>query len=164
MPSVIRAASRPSSNVEQENSPVKGTRQPRPSEVRAVAKKRADYAAAECEAAAWEDFANEAPELPSLLDEYRKCADQIKTLEARKKEIAPEIEAAVIIGGKKALTCGSFRVTRVEVAGRKSIAPERVVEKAAAAGMDAEQITDMLQYATGPAPGHSYPLVSRIEE
>lgn len=128
-----------------------------------MAKKKSDYVAAECESSTWEDFADEVPDLPALLEEFRGLQDEIKALESRKKGLAPQIEAAVVLGGKKALTCGGFRVTRVEVAGRKNIAPERLVEKAAMY-MDAEQITDMMEYATVQAPGYSYPLVARIEE
>ena len=128
-----------------------------------MAKKRAAEAEEEQVSVNWEDFADELPDLPALMREFREIGDDIKALETRKKEIAPEIEAAVVIGGGKSLVCGELKVTRVEVGGRKSVSPERVVEKAASYGLNAEQITDMLEYATVQAPGYSYPLVSRVE-
>lgn len=122
----------------------------------------AKKAAAEQEIANWEDMADDLPDLPDLVKEFREISDQAGAIEKRKKELSPEIEAAVILGGKKVLTCGSFKVTRVEVAGAKKIAPERVVEKAAAFGLTADQIVELLQYATVEAPGYSYPLVARM--
>ena len=128
-----------------------------------MAKKRNDEAA-DAVVANWEDFADELPELPELVKEFRDIGDKIKHLESRKKELAPAIEAAVLVGGEGGLVCGSFKITRVAVEGRKSVAPERVVEKAAHYGLNAEQITEMMEYATVRAPGYSYPLVTRIGE
>ena len=125
-------------------------------------KKRAKEEVA-AETSNWEDYSNELPDLPALVEEYKEISDNIKALEGRKKELSPEIEAAIITGGKKAMACGAFRLTHVKVEGRKSVAPERVVEKAAEYGLNAEQITDMLEYATVQGPGYSYPLVSRVE-
>ena len=138
---------------------MKGIRQPRPSEVRAMAKKQA----AEQEIANWEDLADELPDLPAVVEEFRNVADQITTLEKRKKELAPILEAAVIASGMKALACGSLKIQRIEVEGRKSIAPERVAEKASGMGLDADQIDELLEYSTVQALDYSYPLVTRVK-
>ena len=111
----------------------------------------------------WEDLADDLPDLPAAVEEFRGIADQIAALEKRKKELAPVLEAAVITGGKAALMCGSLKIQRIEVAGRRSIAPERVVERASGMGLDADQITDLLEYSTVQAPGYSYPLVTRVK-
>lgn len=139
-----------------------GLRKQRPMERRAVAKKKA--AEQDPEVAHWEDFADELPDLPSVVAEFREIADDIKVLESRKKELAPVIEAAVVVGGLKGLTCGGYKIVQVSVEGRKQVAPERIVEKAAGYGLSAEQITEMLEYATVRAPGYTYPLVTRTEE
>jgi len=139
-------------------------REIRRGEARIMAKKRAAEAETADNTANWEDFADELPDLPALLEEFREIGDRVKKDEARKKELAPGIEAAVIVGGKKSLACGGFRATRVEVEGRKSVSPERVVEKAVTFGLSPVQITELLEYSTVQAPGYSYPLVSRVEE
>ena len=138
---------------------MKGIRQPRPMEVRAMAKKQA----AEQEIANWEDLADELPDLPAAVEEFRKLADEINALEKRKKVLAPVLEAAVIAGGKPSLACGSLKIQRIVVEGRKSIAPELIVEKACGFGLDAAQITELLEYSTIQAAGYSYPLVTRVK-
>lgn len=119
--------------------------------------------AAEQEIANWEDLADELPDLPAAVEEFRNVADQITTLEKRKKELAPILEAAVITSGMKALACGSLKIQRIEVEGKTKIAPELIVEKACSLGLDADQITELLEYSTVQLPGYSYPLVTRTK-
>lgn len=119
--------------------------------------------AAEQEIANWEDLADELPDLPATVQEFRAISDQISALDKRKKELAPILEAAVIAGGCTALACGSLKIQRIEVAGKTKIAPELIVEKACGLGLDAEQITDLLEYSTIQLPGYSYPLVTRVK-
>lgn len=119
--------------------------------------------ATEQEVANWEDLADELPDLPAAVEEFRTLADQINVLEKRKKELAPILEAAVITSGKAALACGSLKIQRIEVVGTTKIAPELIVEKACGLGLDAEQITELLEYSTIQLPDYSYPLVTRVK-
>lgn len=113
------------------------------------------------EIANWEDIASELPDIPPLVEEFKELKEMIALGEERCKEIAPQLEAAVITGGKKSLACGNYKVTQVSHPGQVRILPERIVEKAAAAGMTADAIVDMMQFATEKKP-YTYPLVTRI--
>lgn len=110
----------------------------------------------------WEDVADEMPDIPDLVKEYREILDDIGVLEDRKKQIAPQLEAACIMGGKKSLACGGFKITRVEQT-RSNVKPERVIEKACGLGLTASQATELLEYATVSSTS-SYPLVTRVTE
>lgn len=115
------------------------------------------------EAANWEDIASEVPDAPELAEEFRGLKDDIKVMEERCAEIAPQIEAAVMIGGKSALICGEFRITQVEHPGNAKFLPERLVEKLASFNLTADQILDAMTCCVEKKP-YTYPLVARITE
>jgi hypothetical protein len=129
---------------------MKGERYARPSEERELAKRQQQID----DTANWEDIADEMPDTPTLAAEYRDILDRIKELEKRKDELKPQLEAAVIIGGKKALAAGSYRITRVE-SNRKSLSAEKLVEK----GVTIEILAECIIITTS-----SYPLVTRVKE
>ena len=136
---------------------MKGERTTKPVEMDALSKKAKE----EADVAHWEDIASDLPDFPSLAEEYRELKDDIKVMEDRCKEIQPELEAAVMIGGKKALAAGDIKVTRVSHPGQAKFVPERVVEKGIEFGLTPEQVTELLEYIVTRVP-YTYPLVSRV--
>lgn len=130
-----------------------------------MAKKRAAEEYAKKESANWEDIAADLADtdIPALAKEYRDILDTDAKNKARKEEISPELEIAVLTGGKEALSISivGLRVTRVEAQGQQYVDPARIVEKGTSFGLTAEQITELLEYATRRRPSYSYPLVTR---
>ena len=131
---------------------MKGERYARRGEKLAMAKRQQQID----EIANWEDIADEMPDLPDLVREFRDIQDKINELEARKKELSPILVAATIIGGKKQLACGHYKVNRISNPGHDAIVPEKLVEK----GVD----LDVIAYATKKVGASEYPLVTIIEE
>jgi len=112
----------------------------------------------------WEDIAEECPEFKELAEEYADNRETIKLLEARNKdELAPQLEAAVIIGGKKSIAGGNWKVTQGRGKSADRVLPERVVEKLASLGADAEQILEIMKYCTEPGKPYTYPVVTKVE-
>lgn len=134
-----------------------GERETTPAEQKALDKK----AKAEATVAHWEDIADQLPDIPELAAEFRELKDDIKLMEDRCKEIAPQLEAAVVIGGAKALAMGNLKVSQVSHPGNAKFVPERVVEKGVEFGLTPEQITELLEYAV-VRTSYTYPLVTRI--
>lgn len=134
-----------------------GERGIKPVEIDALDKK----AAAESEVAHWEDIADTLPGIPELATEYRELKDDIKLMEDRCKEIQPELEAAVVIGGRKSLAMGNLKITQVSHPGNAKFVPERVIEKGIEFGLTPEQVTELLEYIVIRTP-YTYPLVSKI--
>ena len=136
-----------------------GERKIRPSEVRAMAKK-AEKAA---EAAKWEDYSDELSDIPELAKEFKELKEGVALAEERCKEIAPILEAAVLITDRKSLICPDFKITRVPHPGNPVFHPEPLVEKLSGFGLKPEQIVEAVQCCVTRTP-YTYPLVTRIGE
>ena len=138
---------------------VPGERWIRPSEVKALAKKAKEAE----EVAVWDDISDAVPDFPELAARHRELTDTEGACAKEKKVISPQLEAAVLIGGKKSLITTGFKVTRVYNSGRKVVSPERLVEVLAALEYTAEQITEIVEKCTKVEGAGYYPLVTRIE-
>lgn len=127
-------------------------------EAKALAKKKAEAQ----DLAQWEDIREEMPDIPDLVAEDFKLRTRIKEDEERREEIKPLLEAAVIIGGKKSLICNEYKITQGSGRSRDFIAPERIVEKAVGMGLTADQVVELLEFATIKGSPYTYPLVTKV--
>lgn len=139
---------------------MKGERVAKPSEEKMLEKRRQ----AAIDTANWSDIADDVPDAPDLAEEYRDLKDTIKLAEDRCRDIAPSLEAAVIIGGKKGLACGNgYKVIRASHPGSPQFKPEALVEKLAAFGLTADQILEATVCCITRKP-YTYVVVTREGE
>lgn len=68
--------------------------------------------------------------LPALVEEYRQLQLQLAaldTLDTRRKALGQDIEALLLAADQKTVTVGDLQITRVEVAGRKTLSADRLL-------------------------------------
>lgn len=101
----------------------------------------------------WEDIADSLPDLPDTLRQYRAAQLAKSAAEKEMDELKPVLHAALMIGGRKSIACGSLKITEV-FQERKSLSAERLIEK----GVSME----IMQWAT-ITKVISYPVVTEIK-
>lgn len=139
---------------------VAGERHIRPSEERALTKKQQKLD----EVANWEDIADSMPDFLVLAEEFRELTDDAKLIEDRRKEIAPQLEAAVVLGGKRKIQGGKYLVNRVEMPATYKLSPEKLVEELTARYTADEIVALFKKCQVVDRKPYSYPLVTRVED
>lgn len=146
------AANKPPVATGRQKSATVGLRKERPSE--AAARQKA--AIERSRILDWADIANEQPDLPQLLVDYRAAQLRKAEAEADMDALKPEIQAAILLAGDdvKTIDTGTNKVTWVRTS-RKTIVAELLIDN----GVSLETVTKSTKITWS-----EYPLVSPSEQ